>query len=149
MLLNTYRAKRRVIPGLVGAAFIVLAAVALSVLLAPLGGASAATLEEQCANDGAVTPYLGQSYGAAWLTESCAALLSAKDELAGTATLNWATDRNIADWDGIRVEGSDDHHNQAIVAHLILPNWGLDGSIPQGSWAASRGCTGCISRTIN
>ena len=40
------------------------------------------------------------------LVADCAALLQARDTLAGSATLNWSVDRAITDWDGITVSGS-------------------------------------------
>lgn len=40
------------------------------------------------------------------LAADCETLLSARDTLAGTATLNWAADVPIKDWDGITVGGT-------------------------------------------
>ena len=36
------------------------------------------------------------------LISDCVALLAGHDTLAGTATLNWATDTSITQWDGVR-----------------------------------------------
>ena len=40
------------------------------------------------------------------LVFDCAALLAARDTLAGTATLNWSADTLIAEWSGVVVEGT-------------------------------------------
>ena len=35
------------------------------------------------------------------LVSDCAALLAARDRLAGGASLNWSSDRPIEEWDGV------------------------------------------------
>ena len=62
------------------------------------------------------------------LASDCEALLAWRDTLAGTATLNWAADTPIADWDGIgddSLEGS-----PTRVTRLYLNGLRLDGVIP-------------------
>ena len=59
------------------------------------------------------------------LKSDCAALLAARDVLAGTATLNWSTDTPIADWSGVVLEGT-----PGRVTELRLRNLGLTGEIP-------------------
>ena len=39
------------------------------------------------------------------LISDCVALLGARDILAGTATLNWATDTSITQWEGVGLAG--------------------------------------------
>ena len=59
------------------------------------------------------------------LVSDCEALLEARDTLAGDATLNWAADTPIAQWDGITLRGT-----PARVGWLDLRAKGLDGTIP-------------------
>ena len=59
------------------------------------------------------------------LVADCTVLLDARDTLAGSATLNWRTDRPIADWDGITVGGSPPR-----VIALELVERQLTGTIP-------------------
>ena len=65
---------------------------------------------------GTAVPDPGENPG---LVSDCKVLLGLKDELAGTATLNWSTDLVITDWVGVQIGGSpsrvtslilDDHH---------------------------------------
>ena len=55
-----------------------------------------------CATGGAV-PDPDDNPG---LVSDCATLLAARDTLAGTATLNWAADTPMSEWDGVSVGGS-------------------------------------------
>ena len=80
------------------------------------------TLEEQCEAHGAV-PDAADNPG---LVKDCVALLKSKDTLAGNATLNWAADVAMADWDGITLAGT-----PFRVTYLKLHRQGLDGSIPK------------------
>ena len=57
----------------------------------------------------------------------CAALLASKDELAGTADLNWDTATAIGSWDGVTTEGT-----PARVTKLLLDDEDLTGTIPDG-----------------
>lgn len=57
------------------------------------------------------------------LVADCEALLSARDELAGTAMLNWSVDVAIDTWDGVTVEDN-------RVTELNLNFFGLTGTIP-------------------
>ena len=59
------------------------------------------------------------------LVSDCEALLSAKDALAGTATLSWGLTTSIADWDGVTVRGT-----PRRVTRLDLGRSGLTGKIP-------------------
>ncbi len=59
------------------------------------------------------------------LVSDCEALLSARDTLRGTATLDWAVTTAIGGWEGITTGGV-----PARVTRLELPDEGLDGSIP-------------------
>ena len=73
---------------------------------------------------GLAVPDQGNNPG---LMRDCVALLMARDELRGTATLNWGGDTPITDWTGIKVTGS-----PSRVTVLDLSMRGLDGSIPPG-----------------
>ena len=55
----------------------------------------------------------------------CMALLSGKDELAGTATLNWGTGTAIGSWDGVTVEGT-----LGRVTKVLLDDEDLTDTIP-------------------
>ena len=59
------------------------------------------------------------------LVSDCEALLSARDTLAETGSLNWSADTPITKWDGITVRGT-----PARVAWLNIRGGGLDGSVP-------------------
>ena len=74
------------------------------VLLGSAAFASSAVLASTaaCASDGAV-PDAANNPG---LVSDCAALLAARDTLAGTATLNWAANTPITQWDGVIIGGN-------------------------------------------
>ena len=74
-----------------------------------------------CASGGAV-PDPGNNPG---LVSDCAALLAARDTLAGTATLNWAANTPITEWNGVIVGGSPPR-----VTELSLGSMELTGEIP-------------------
>ena len=74
-----------------------------------------------CASGGAV-PDAGNNPG---LVSDCAALLAARDTLAGTATLNWAMDTPITQWEGVSIGGSPQR-----VTRLSLGSMELTGEIP-------------------
>ena len=59
------------------------------------------------------------------LVDDCNTLLTAKDTLAGTASLNWSKDTAMANWDGIRLRGSPKR-----VQYILLTDQELDGNIP-------------------
>ena len=59
------------------------------------------------------------------LVDDCNALLTARDTLAGTATINWSKDLAMASWDGIRLGG-----NPTRVHMILLTDQDLDGTIP-------------------
>ena len=88
----------------------------------PWSESARATTEEPnvCITCGAVTDATNTG-----LMSDCGALLASRDTLAGTATLNWASDTPITDWDGITVRG-----NPARVAWLNIRDAGLGGSVP-------------------
>ena len=82
----------------------------------------ALTLAE-CAN-GTVVPQPEQHPR---LVRDCSVLLTAKDTLRGTATLNWSAARVITEWQGV-VEGGANPNE--YVQNLLLADLELDGSIP-------------------
>ena len=84
------------------------------------------TSKTLCANTGAIP-----DPEAAGLVADCETLLGLKDELAGSAALNWSVDRLIEDWDGITVDSE-------RVTELDLSSNVLTGRIPSslGSLAA-------------
>ena len=81
----------------------------------------AVATESACASDGAV-PDAANNPG---LVSDCATLLAARDTLAGTATLNWAANTPITQWEGITIRGVPGRVNQ-----LFLTRRGLTGEIP-------------------
>ena len=76
--------------------------------------------EHPCVSGGAVvdTTNLG-------LMSDCVTLLEARDTLAGTASLNWAADTPITQWDGVTV-----FETPQRVTWLRLEARGLTGKIP-------------------
>ncbi len=71
---------------------------------------------------GLAIPYQANNPG---LMRDCITLLTLKDTLQGTATLNWSVDTPIADWEGVWVQGS-----PRRVTGLILSSKDLTGTIP-------------------
>ena len=63
----------------------------------------------------------------AGLAADCATLLAAKDELRGTAALDWSADTGMESWDGVSLEGT-----PSRVTGLNLEGRMLAGSIPAG-----------------
>lgn len=61
------------------------------------------------------------------LATDCARLLTARDTLVGTGTLNWSANAPVTTWDGVTVGGS-----PLRVTELYLPGKGLTGEIPAG-----------------
>ena len=59
------------------------------------------------------------------LVYDCEALLTGKNELRGTATLNWSVDRSITRWDGVTTSGT-----PGRVTEVDLSDERLSGSIP-------------------
>ena len=72
-----------------------------------------------CVTGGAVAS------GNSGLTSDCETLLSLKDTLRGTATLNWSSDTPITRWNGITLGG-----NPQRVTKIKLQKKGLSGEIP-------------------
>ena len=86
-------------------------------------GAVSAQQASACATGGAV-PDPDDNPG---LVSDCATLLAARDTLAGAATLNWAADTPMSEWDGVRYQGT-----PLRVDWLGLRDKGLTGEIPAG-----------------
>ena len=59
------------------------------------------------------------------LVDDCLALLSSRDALEGTATLNWSADLAIGKWQGVGVAGT-----PARVRSLSLSGLEMDGALP-------------------
>ena len=59
------------------------------------------------------------------LVHDCQALLSAKDALRGTASLNWAAGTAISSWTGVTTGGT-----PSRITGLALASQSLDGSVP-------------------
>ena len=74
-----------------------------------------------CSSGGAVADAAGNPD----LVSDCEALLSARDKLSGSATLNWSDDTPITEWDGVSLGGSPQR-----VSRLYLVRKGLSGTIP-------------------
>ena len=84
-------------------------------------GAISAQQTSVCATGGAV-PDPDDNPG---LVSDCATLLAARDTLSGTATLNWATDTSITQWEGVGLGGT-----PRRVTRLNLDGKDLSGMIP-------------------
>ena len=84
-------------------------------------GAVSAQQTSACTTGGAV-PDAANNPG---LVSDCAALLAARDTLAGTATLNWMADTPMVQWDGVTIGGS-----PRRVTRLHLFYRALTGEIP-------------------
>ena len=91
---------------------------ALAVVTVP---PSTAQAQQPCDN-GVAVPNPSANSG---LVADCNTLLSLKDTLTGTATLNWRENTAIANWDGIAVGGSPQR-----VTELDLSSHALTGTIP-------------------
>ena len=60
------------------------------------------------------------------LTQDCNTLLELKDDLRGTATLNWARETALSSWDGVTSNAA------SGVTQLNLTGKSLTGTIPAG-----------------
>ena len=60
------------------------------------------------------------------LVSDCEALLTAKDRIRGTATLNWSTNVAIESWKGVVISGTPKR-----ITELNLNDSGLNGQIPR------------------
>ena len=78
-------------------------------------------IEITCATGGAVTNAAANP----GLVSDCEAMLTARDTLAGTVTLDWSASTPIANWSGITLGGTPQR-----VTDLDLRNKGLTGTIP-------------------
>ena len=76
-----------------------------------------------CLN-GTVVPNSDKNSG---LVGDCIILYGTRNELAGTAALDWSGDRSITNWQGVRVRGTP---NLSHVTHLYLSGNQLSGRIP-------------------
>ena len=77
-------------------------------------------LTEQCSN-GVAVPNPADNPG---LVSDCAALLAARDALAGVnGYLSWSPDISVSDWDGVTIDNN-------RVSELRLSNYDLNGEIP-------------------
>ena len=83
------------------------------------GPTNLAKAQSGCASQGAVSPTETA------LAADCEILLDVRDTLAGTATLNWAANTPVEDWDGVHVEGT-----PLRVVEIGLGDSGLTGTIP-------------------
>ena len=79
------------------------------------------------ANDGLDMPCLPLGAHRRALAGDAKALLSARDALTGSATLNWSEDIPVDAWRGVTVNGAPPR-----VTALDLADAGLDGRIPAG-----------------
>ena len=82
-----------------------------------IGPDGIADAQSGCASQGAVPP------GETDLAADCETLLDVRDTLAGSATLNWAANTPIGDWDGITIGG-----DPARVTELNLFSRALSGT---------------------
>ena len=78
-------------------------------------------IETACATGGAVTNAAANP----GLVSDCAALLTARDTLAGTVTLDWSDSIPIGNWSGVTLGSTPQR-----VTDLNLRNTGLMGTIP-------------------
>ena len=92
------------------------------------GGSAAAeqfsvTVEYDCASGVAVRDPSTDADAAA----DCEVLLAGRDELAGTAALNWSAAVPMTDWDGVTTGGAGNR-----VTEIMLAGGGLTGTLPAG-----------------
>ena len=81
------------------------------------------TLTMASCSSGTVVPNPGTNPN---LVRDCSILLTAKDELAGDATLNWSADLAIGSWQGITLGRNPSQH----VRQIAFTDAGLTGTIP-------------------
>ena len=93
----------------------------LAAALLPLFPAYAQSGAGSCAN-GIAVPDWANNPG---LVSDCETLLSARDALAGTGSLNWSSTTAIDQWDGVIVSGA-----PRRVTEVVLREKQLDGKIP-------------------
>ena len=60
------------------------------------------------------------------LVRDCSALLTARDNLRGTADINWSKDRAMTRWEGLTIE----RNVELELIRIVLTDKNLDGSIP-------------------
>ena len=84
-------------------------------------GTPALAITSACVT-GAAVPDAANNSG---LSSDCAALLAARDALAGSAVLDWSGDTPIGGWEGVTVSGA-----PMRVTKLDLDSKGMTGTIP-------------------
>ena len=112
--------RRVVAPRIAAVAIVILGVVAAG--LVP-GGIIASVLatEHTCSTGSAVSDQASNP----GLVSDCEILLTARDTLAGSATLNWSSGTPIEDWDGVTVGGTP---QRVTALHLSVNE--LSGTIP-------------------
>ncbi len=80
-----------------------------------------ADVSHDCAGGGAVADAADNP----GLVSDCEALLEGRDELAGTASLNWSDDTAMTAWEGVTIVGTPQR-----VVRLDIRDKGLDGTVP-------------------
>jgi len=121
-----YRRRRRVLCLAAAAAMLALVSaawVAGSGVVLSAAESDGAETPSACANGTAVASPAAKP----GLVADCEALLAVKDELRGTASLNWSASLALSSWTGITVGGAP----QRVTA-IILNQSQLDGVIPAG-----------------
>ena len=78
--------------------------------------------EAQSCSNGVAVP---DPEGNPGLLGDCEALMSARDQFAGSYALEWSFDKPISTWEGVRVRGT-----PSRVTDLALRRKGLDGVLP-------------------
>ena len=94
----------------------------LLVIILLAGAASAASAQSSGCDNGVAVANPANNRG---LVADCEALLSARDTLAGTGTLDWSATTPIANWEGVTVGGP-----LQRVTELQLYDNQLTGAIP-------------------
>ena len=89
--------------------------------LVGVGAVKATSASSDCASGGAVADAANNP----GLVSDCEALLAARETLAGSATLNWAANTPIEEWEGVTISGTPQR-----ATGLRLYDRHLAGSIP-------------------
>ena len=96
--------------------------VTVAMVLGLLGVTSTVYAQTNCTTGTAVS----SSASNPGLVADCQTLLAVREQLAGTATLNWNADVAISSWDGVTTDGT-----PSRVTQLNLYDNELSGSIPR------------------
>ena len=121
------RGVKSIIAGVLLATAVALGGFLLSQATAAASSTSDSTLRQNCSSDGAVEH--SDYWHTSILLDDCVRLLKLKDDLRGTATLNWATDIAIEEWDGVSLKHGGAKYG--AIVRLDLSNKGLNGFIPK------------------